>query len=172
MKYADICNMDFQGRIVIPAKIRRFLKLTDGEPLQVELIDQEIHLRKCGSILTDYRRVKSFLTILNNSIRHPVCLCSESQVIAAAGAYFPDGASLPDSLSVYMKKSVEKPTDTGQAVFMPPYREPVSAIFPIHTRHPMFLAVLSKDPLTDTENCCAKLIASMLEHEINEKEGE
>ena len=77
MKYADICTMDTQGRIVIPARIRRFLKIADGEPLQVELTGQEIHLHRCNDTDADYRKAKSFLAILHGSIRHAVFLYSK-----------------------------------------------------------------------------------------------
>ena len=56
MKYASICNMGTQGRIVVPAKLRKLLKITEGDALQVELSGQEIHLRKCGGPPVDYRQ--------------------------------------------------------------------------------------------------------------------
>lgn len=168
MKYADICTMDTQGRIVIPARIRRFLKITDGEPLQVELTGQEIHLHRCNDTDADYRKAKSFLAILHGSIRHAVFLYSKHQVIAAAGIYLPDGTPVPDTLSAYVTAGMKATLEPEPPVFMPPYREPVAALFPVHGKRPAALAVLSKKPLSEMELGCAGLIASMLEHEINQ----
>lgn len=47
MKYTDFCMIDSQGRIVIPAKIRRILNLADRDILELSLADQEICIRKC-----------------------------------------------------------------------------------------------------------------------------
>ena len=89
MKYTDICTLDAQGRIVIPTKMRKSLNLVNQDALEAELSGREIHLRKCGELPVDTHRLASFLTILYNSSRHTVALCSDTQVVRAVGRQNP-----------------------------------------------------------------------------------
>ena len=47
MNIALIRTMDSQGRIVIPAEIRKQMKLSDGDALELENVGMELLLRKC-----------------------------------------------------------------------------------------------------------------------------
>lgn len=78
MKYTDICTLDAQGRIVIPTKMRKTLNLMNQDALEAELSGREIHLRKRGELLVDTRGLSALLTILYNSSRHTVALCSDT----------------------------------------------------------------------------------------------
>ena len=49
MNYATTLNMDQQGRIIIPAKVRKALQLHTGDVLMLEADTRNICLRKCDS---------------------------------------------------------------------------------------------------------------------------
>ena len=51
MNIALIRTMDSQGRIVIPAEIRKQMKLSDGDALELENVGMELLLRKCPCLL-------------------------------------------------------------------------------------------------------------------------
>ena len=51
MNIALIRTMDSQGRIVIPAEIRKQMKLSDGDALELENVGTELLLRKCPARL-------------------------------------------------------------------------------------------------------------------------
>lgn len=167
MKYADICTMDAQGRVVIPTKIRRFLNLTERNSLEIELAGQEIRLRKCEGFPTGTQKLSAFLTILYNCIQHPAVLCSDTQVITAVGEPLPDGTSISSGLSEYIKTEKELFPDMGKPIYLSPSSgTPIAALFPVHTTDPMSIAVLSKEPLTEVETGCVRLTAATVKYEF------
>lgn len=168
VKYANICNMDTQGRIVIPAKIRKLLNINDGEPLEVELVNQEIRLRKCSNPVYVNRQLQTFLTILYNNIRHSVFVCSTTQVFAAKGAFIPEGTAVPDELAQFINDGTEIMLDLASPIYLLPYlKEPIAALFPINQENELALIVLSRTPLTEMESGCARLIATTLGHVLH-----
>ena len=58
MDYATTLNIDQQGRIIIPAKVRKALQLHTGDVLMLEADTRNICLRKCDSHMGDF---ESFL---------------------------------------------------------------------------------------------------------------
>lgn len=56
MNIALIRTMDSQGRIVIPAEIRKQMKLSDGDALELENVGMELLLRKCPTHLNGKRK--------------------------------------------------------------------------------------------------------------------
>ena len=116
MKYTDICTLDAQGRIVIPTKMRKILNLVNQDSLEAELSGQEIHLRKCGELPIDTHRLASLLTILYNSSRHTVALCSDTQVVHAVGSFLPDRTPVSKELSACIQAEKEYLPDTSRPV--------------------------------------------------------
>ena len=167
MKYAEICTMDAQGRIVIPTKIRRLLSLVNRDSLEVELAGQEIRLRKCGDVPFSTQRLSTILTILYNTSRHTVVLCSETQVIAAVGSFLPDGTPVTEELSGFIKAGKEHFPEVENPLYLSDRSEiPVAVLIPLHAQKPLSLAILSKAPLTEAETACARLAAAMIKQEF------
>ncbi|MEY8482589.1 hypothetical protein AALD74_12150 [Lachnospiraceae bacterium 48-21] len=167
MNYTDICTLDAQGRIVIPTKMRKSLNLVNQDSLEAELSGQEIHLRKCGELSFDVRRISTLLTILYNNSRHPVVLCSDTQVISAVGRFLPDGTPVSRELSERILAGEEYFTDKEKPFGSPLCPGvPVAALFPIHAPKPLALAVLSSKPLSEVTLRCAKVVAAAIEQEF------
>ena len=61
MNIALIRTMDSQGRIVIPAEIRKQMKLSDGDALELENVGMELLLRKCPTHLNGKEEMASYL---------------------------------------------------------------------------------------------------------------
>lgn len=64
MNIALIRTMDSQGRIVIPAEIRKQMKLSDGDALELENVGMELLLRKCPTHLNGKEEMASYLSVL------------------------------------------------------------------------------------------------------------
>ena len=62
MNIALIRTMDSQGRIVIPAEIRKQMKLSDGDALELENVGMELLLRKCPTHLNGKEEMASYLS--------------------------------------------------------------------------------------------------------------
>ena len=167
MKYTDICTLDAQGRIVIPTKMRKSLNLVNQDALEAELSGREIHLRKCGELPVDTHRLASFLTILYNSNRHTVALCSDTQVVRAVGSFLPDRTPVSKELSACIQAEKEYLPDMSRQIYLTSSPgTPVAALFPVHAEKPLALAVLSPKPLTEVEIGCARLVATTITHEF------
>lgn len=70
MNIALIRTMDSQGRIVIPAEIRKQMKLSDGDALELENVGMELLLRKCPAHLNGKEEMASYLSVLYLSLIH------------------------------------------------------------------------------------------------------
>lgn len=174
MKYTDICTLDAQGRIVIPTKMRKTLNLVNQDTLEAELSGQEIHLRKRAELPVDTRRLSSLLTILYNSNRHTVALCSDMQVVSAVGSFLPDRTPVSKELSACIQAEKEYLPDMSRQIYLTSSPgTPVAALFPVHAEKPLALAVLSTKPLTEVEIGCARLVAATITHEfIGQRQSE
>lgn len=77
MNIALIRTMDSQGRIVIPAEIRKQMKLSDGDALELENVGMELLLRKCPTHLNGKEEMASYLSVLYSVIHCGIAICSE-----------------------------------------------------------------------------------------------
>ena len=79
MDYATTLNIDQQGRIIIPAKVRKALQLHTGDVLMLEADTRNICLRKCDSHIPMDIRLDSFLDILHSNVPCRILLCNHSK---------------------------------------------------------------------------------------------
>lgn len=173
MKVAMTRSMDSQGRIVIPAEIRKTMNIRDGEPMEIEPVKQGILLRKYNAFVPNDQEILNFLEILYSVVSCGTFVCSKDTIIAAKGVYLPEGSPIPEELTDYISANQEKIFSLKQPIYVLPHiKEPVAALFPIHTTDPFIpklaLAVLTKKqkPLSDMELGSAKLVAATLGHHL------
>ena len=84
MNIALIRTMDSQGRIVIPAEIRKQMKLSDGDALELENVGTELLLRKCPARLNGKEEMASYLSVLYSVIHCGIAICSEDHILGGA----------------------------------------------------------------------------------------
>lgn len=173
MKIAMTRSMDSQGRIVIPAEIRKTMNIRDGEPMEIEPVKQGILLRKYHAFVPNDQEILSFLEILYSVVSCGTFVCTRDAVIASKGVYLPEGSPISEELSGCISAGKEKIFSLEPPVYVLPHiKEPVAALFPIHTADPLIpelaLAVLTKrqKPLSDMELGSAKLVAATLAHHL------
>ncbi len=85
MNITLIRTMDSQGRIVIPAEIRKQMKLSDGDALELENVGTELLLRKCPARLNGKEEMSSYLSVLYSVIHCGIAICSENHILVSAG---------------------------------------------------------------------------------------
>lgn len=73
MNIALIRTMDSQGRIVIPAEIRKQMKLSDGDALELENVGMELLLRKCPTHLNGKEEISLPPPLLPTCQTHSLC---------------------------------------------------------------------------------------------------
>lgn len=86
MNIALIRTMDSQGRIVIPAEIRKQMKLSDGDALELENVGMELLLRKCPTHLNRKEEMASYLSVLYSVIHCGIAICSSLTSFADSNA--------------------------------------------------------------------------------------
>ena len=96
MNIALIRTMDSQGRIVIPAEIRKQMKLSDGDALELENVGMELLLRKCPTHLNGKEEMASYLSVLYSVIHCGIAICSEAHILVSAGIYLPEGTPVTE----------------------------------------------------------------------------
>ena len=153
MNIALIRTMDSQGRIVIPAEIRKQMKLSDGDALELENVGMELLLRKCPTHLNGKEEMASYLSVLYSVIHCGIAICSEAHILVSAGIYLPEGTPVisAENCPVYPVSNT---------------RQPVCAFFPIlrEDREPLALLLCSRtgQHLSEMELGCAKLVAAVI----------
>ena len=101
MNIALIRTMDSQGRIVIPAEIRKQMKLSDGDALELENVGMELLLRKCPTHLNGKEEMASYLSVLYSVIHCGIAICSEAHILVSAGIYLPEGTPFITDLFIF-----------------------------------------------------------------------
>lgn len=173
MKIAMTRSMDSQGRIVIPAEIRKTMNIRDGEPMEIEPVKQGILLRKYNAFVPNDQEILKFLEILYSVISCGTFVCTKDTIIAAKGVYLPEGSFVSEELTGWILAGKEKVFSLKQPIYVLPHiKEPIAALFPINTADSFLpelaLAVLTKKqkPLSDMELGSAKLVAATLAHHL------
>lgn len=172
MRIATICNMDAQGRITIPAVIRKALHIADGEALEVESTGHDILLRKPQNFPVVSQQVQSYLDLLYSVVPCGALICSTEAVCASRGIALPRNSPVPKDLAHYVASGIETVFDSAHPIFIPPHlNSPVTALFPIIRQQggsALALVLIAKQghPLTDMELGSAKLVAVTLGHQL------
>ena len=124
MNMALIQTMDSQGRIVIPAEIRKQMKLSDGDALELENVGMELLLRKCPTHLNGKEEMASYLSVLYSVIHCGIAICSEAHILVSAGIYLPEGTPVTEELAELVADGQELISAENCPVY------PVSNFFP------------------------------------------
>ena len=155
MDYATTLNIDQQGRIIIPAKVRKALQLHTGDVLMLEADTRNICLRKCDSHIPMDIRLDSFLDILHSNVPCRILLCNDSKIIASKNYHTALNMPVTESIQRLLQQGKMKlfsekeriyPTMTG--------KYPISAFFPISKKNelgetlglPAILSLISHSP--------------------------
>lgn len=173
MKIAMPRSIDPQGRLLIPAEIRKALGIQVGETLEVTTDGNDIRIHKYSTFVPNDEQYRGFLDVLYSTVRHGAFICSAEYIYAAKGIYLPKNSSVPKELSQFIASGEETIFDLKKPIFVMPYiAEPVAASFPIRLKSPsspdLALVILTKkgEGLTDMEIGSAKLVSATLARQL------
>ena len=172
MNIAVIRNIDSQGRIVIPAEIRKQMKLSDGDALELENVGMELLLRKCPAHLNGREEMASYLSVLYSVIHCGMAICNGDHILIATGIYLPQDTPVTEEIAELTEHGQERIFDENSSVYpISKASQQVRAFFPIHRegKEPLALILCSRkgQHLSDMEFGCAKLVAAVIANKIN-----
>lgn len=175
MDYATTLNIDQQGRIIIPAKVRKALQLHIGDVLMLEADTRNICLRKCDSHIPMDIRLDSFLDILHSNVPCRILLCNHSKIIASKNYHTALNMPVTESIQRLLQQGKMKlfsekeriyPTMTG--------KYPISAFFPISKKNELgetlglLLCTKNQQPFSEMDLGCAKMTAAAISRYIQQ----
>ena len=85
MSIAVIRNMDTQGRIIIPADIRKETGIRSGSTLEIATDGTTIRIRKCMPRNTGSKELRDFLEPLYKNIRCGLAISNTDCILASKG---------------------------------------------------------------------------------------
>lgn len=175
MDYATTLNIDQQGRIIIPAKVRKALQLHTGDVLMLEADTRNICLRKCDSHIPMDIRLDSFLDILHSNVPCRILLCNDSKIIASKNYHAALNMPVTESIQRLLQQGKMKlfsekeriyPTMTG--------KYPISVFFPISKKDEfgetlgLLLCAKNQQPFSEMDLGCAKMTAAAISRYIQQ----
>lgn len=175
-QYGLIRNIDSAGRVVLPKEIRKQLKLSVADPVEISVVDQSILIEKYQPLQCLDTLCEQYLCALYKNTHISCAVCSTDHVLASRGIQF--------STEMILSEKVQKHINTFEAYH---YSEesPLSlftdskyvldTLYPIGTKDAPLGAVilLHYRNVTPTERSCAQLTATLLTNQlINNHNGE
>lgn len=175
MEYSTTLRMDANGRIIIPYKLRTFMKLEKNTTLELSSNGCEIRLRKCTLHPSNNKQLDEYLEILRTVLPCGILLCDETSVLASKNMYVSKGTLItPETAELFLQGKERILTD-DDAIF-PITNMPYSllAFFPITNIHNpykktgLLLCQKGNRSVTDMDLGLAKMTAATITHYINE----
>ena len=167
MSIALIRNMDTQGRIIIPADIRKETGICSGSTLEIATDGTTIRIRKCMRQNSGSKDLRDFLEPLYKNIRCGLAISSTDCILASKGCYLQEGAKITEELRSLIDENKEMFSQTGIFPPVPDCSRRVAALFPITLASAAKKAALLLIPepgrnLSGAECDCARLISNMI----------
>ena len=165
MDYATTLNIDQQGRIIIPAKVRKALQLHTGDVLMLEADTRNICLRKCDSHIPMDIRLDSFLDILHSNVPCRILLCNDSKIIASKNYH--------TALNMPVTESIQRLLQQGKMKLFSE-KERISVFFPISKKDEfgetlgLLLCAKNQQPFSEMDLGCAKMTAAAISRYIQQ----
>ena len=167
MSIAVIRNMDTQGRIIIPADIRKETGIRSGSTLEIATDGTTIRIRKCTPRNTGSKELRDFLEPLYKNIRCGLAISSTDCILASKGCYLPEGAQITEELRSLIQEGREMFSQSGLCPPVPDCSRKVAALFPVtlalaSKKAALLLIPESGRSLSGAECNCTRLIANMI----------
>lgn len=166
MSIAVIRNMDTQGRVIIPADIRKETGISRGSTLEIATDGSTILIRKCIRHNSCSKDLREFLEPLYKSIRCGLAICDTDYILASKGCYLPEGTPITQDLRSLIKENREMIFQAGSHPPVADCSRTVSALFPItiaSSKEAALLLLPEPDRNVTGSDCgCARLVSNMI----------
>ena len=162
MDYATTLNIDQQGRIIIPAKVRKALQLHTGDVLMLEADTRNICLRKCDSHIPMDIRLDSFLDILHSNVPCRILLCNHSKIIASKNYHTALNMPVTESIQRLLQQGKMKLFSEKERIY------PISKKNEFGETLGLLLCAKSQQPFSEMDLGCAKMTAAAISRYIQQ----
>lgn len=167
MKPAMIRSIDAQGRIILPVEIRKTMGISTGDILEIRPAEGGIYLSKYKTTSMGTQKIKKLLHLLYSTTGCSIAVCSCEKILFSKGIFLREGTPISHRLSQIVDAGKETHI-TDNLPIIDSQRYLVDTVIPL-TSPLLFtdacaLVLLNneKSPVTEQEQICAKLIASLI----------
>lgn len=156
-----IRNIDCLGRIVIPMEMRRKHRLSDGDPVEIIDIGNQLVLRKYSEIHPYEEKTREILKKLSIILRHPVILCDTANVLLSVNMEKFRNCHISDE----MYQAITDNKEFGKPIVVDGESTRALAIKTICSDSKVLGALIVPDigkEITPSQNDCLKLCAETI----------
>lgn len=168
MKTGIIRRVDDLGRIVIPKEIRKSLRIDEGDPLEISISNNGVHLERYVPIYEFRAQAKIYLRTFYKQYKAPIALCDRYEVIASEGVHITPNSRIANSLEFHVNESTEyihRPENTSIPV-VEGRNFYTNAVIPIATNTDklggLILIRQSDEHLTEEQLYCVRFLAGLI----------
>ena len=158
-------RMDELGRIVLPKEYRRSMHISENDPLEIVLCDNQIIIHKYHPLQTIQSLCKHALSAFAKNCNVPCIICNTDNILEVRGVSLSTTARLSEDVLTYIRDGnaycfeKDNPLDLLRDI-----KYPVDSIYPVITEGTPAGAVilLHYRELTEIETAFARFLADLL----------
>lgn len=164
-------RMDDLGRIVLPKEYRRAMHLSENDPLEVMLCDNQLIIHKYHPLKTIQSLCKQYLRTFAKNCNAPCIICNTDSILEVRGVSLSTTARLSEDVLSYIRNgSVYRFEKDNPLNLLRDFKYPVDSVYPVtYMGDPAGAVILLHyRELTESETGYARFLADLLSEAIQE----
>ncbi len=164
-------RMDDLGRIVLPKEYRRAMHLSENDPLEIMLCDNQLIIHKYHPLKTIQSLCKQYLRTFAKNCNAPCIICNTDSILEVRGVSLSTTARLSEDVLSYIRNgSVYRFEKDNPLNLLRDFKYPVDSVYPVtYMGDPAGAVILLRyRELTESETGYARFLADLLSEAIQE----